>query len=92
MAWKKVILVLLAVAMVVAVIFPDITTKLAHLVGVGRGADLVLYTLALAFIGYIVNAYAHQQRDKEKLFKLARKVALIDASNRYNQASGGRDN
>ena len=36
-AWKKIALVLLAITMIVAVLFPDLTNKLANLVGVGRG-------------------------------------------------------
>lgn len=82
-AWKKIALCLLAVAMVVAVLFPETTNKAAHIVGVGRGADLLLYTLALAFIGYALNNYIHQQREKDTVHRLARKVALLDANERY---------
>lgn len=83
-AWKKIAFCLLAIAMVVAVLFPNITNQVAHIVGVGRGADLLLYALALAFIGYVLNTYLHQQRDKDTVFRLARKVALLDANERYN--------
>lgn len=78
-AWKKVALCLLAFAMIIAVLFPDTTNVLAHAVGVGRGADLLLYLVTLAFIGYVVNNYVHQQKDKDVLYKLARKVALSEA-------------
>ncbi|HMH69935.1 MAG TPA: DUF2304 domain-containing protein [Candidatus Saccharimonadales bacterium] len=83
-AWKKIALCLLACAMVVAVLFPDITNQLAHLVGVGRGADLLLYVLVLAFIAYALNSYIHQQREKDVLYRLARKVALLEANEQYN--------
>jgi len=82
-AWKKIAFGLLAIAMIVAVLFPNTTTQLAHIVGVGRGADLLLYILALAFITYILNNYIHQQRDRDTLYRLARKVALLDANERY---------
>jgi hypothetical protein len=82
-AWKKIALCLLAVAMVVAVLFPDTTNKLSHLVGIGRGADLLLYVLTLAFITYAINSYLHQQSEKDQLFRLARKVAVIEANGRY---------
>ena len=82
-AWKKLILCFLAIAMAVAVIFPDTTNKVAHIVGVGRGADLLLYILTLVFIGYVLNNYLHQQNEKDALYRLARKVALIDANKRY---------
>lgn len=83
-AWKKIAFCLLAIAMVVAVLFPNSTNEAAGLVGVGRGADLLLYILTLAFIGYALNNYLHQQKEKDALYRLARKVALIDAAERYN--------
>ncbi len=83
-AWKKIAVCLLAVAMVVAVLFPESTNTAAHAVGVGRGADLLLYVLTLAFIAYVINNYLHQQREKDTFYRLARKVALLDASERYN--------
>ena len=83
-AWKKIALVLLAVGMVIAVLFPNTTNNLAHLVGVGRGADLLLYVTVIAFIFYALNNYLHQQDQRDMLFRLARKVALVDANERYN--------
>lgn len=83
-AWKKIALVLLAIGMVVAVIFPDTTNEAAHLVGVGRGADLLLYATVIAFIIYALNNYLRQQDQRDALYRLARKVALIDANERYN--------
>lgn len=83
-AWKKISLVLLAVAMVIAVIFPEITNQFAHLLGIGRGADLLLYATVVAFIFYALNNYLHQQDDRDKFFRLARKVAIIDANERYD--------
>jgi hypothetical protein len=83
-AWKKIALCLLAVAMIIAVLFPETTNQAAHLVGVGRGADLLLYALVLFFIGYVLNNYVHQKRDKDTVYRLARRVALIDANERYN--------
>lgn len=79
-AWKKVALCLLAVAMVIAVLFPNLTNLLANAVGVGRGADLLLYLFVLAFIGYVVNNYLHQQKEREVLHRLARRLALYEAS------------
>lgn len=78
-AWKKLALCVLALAMVVAVLFPEITNIIARAVGVGRGADLLLYLLVLAFIGYAVNNYLHQQRERETIHRLARKLALYEA-------------
>lgn len=83
-AWKKLILGFLAIAMIVAVIFPDTTNRAASLVGVGRGADLLLYLLTVAFIMYAVNNYLYQQEEKDTVYRLARKLALYEAIDRYD--------
>jgi hypothetical protein len=82
-AWKKIGLCLLVIAMIIAVLFPQLTNDVAHLVGVGRGADLILYSLTLAFITYVLNNYLHQQSEKDRLYRLARKIALLEANERY---------
>lgn len=83
-AWKKIGLMLLVLAMIVAVLFPDLTNRLANLVDVGRGADLLLYALTLVFIAYALNSYLQQQSDKDTLYRLARKVALLEAKDQLN--------
>lgn len=82
-AWKKVGLCFLAIGMVIAVTFPEITNQIAHIVGVGRGADLLLYILTLAFIVYTLNSYLYQQDEKDAMYRLARRVAVLDAVERY---------
>ena len=83
-AWKKIGLLLLALAMIVAVVFPNITNTLAALVGIGRGADLLLYATVAAFILYALNNYLHQQDQRDSIYRLARKVALLEAMERYD--------
>jgi hypothetical protein len=82
-AWKKIAISMLVVLMIVAVLLPDTTTQLANIVGVGRGADLVLYSLFAAFIFYVLNQYLKDQDQRDSLFRLARKLALLDANERY---------
>ena len=81
-ASKKIGLVVLALAMVVAVLFPDITNVVAHAVGVGRGADLLLYMTILAFILYALNNYLHMQDQRDMLHKLARHIAIQEAKSK----------
>jgi len=82
-AWKKIILVLFAILMIFAIVLPELMTDLAHLLGVGRGADLLLYFVAIAFIGSTLSGYMRQTRERDVTYRLARKVALIGAFNRY---------
>lgn len=83
-AWKKIMFVLLAILMIFAVAFPEVTTDLAHLLGVGRGADLLLYFITVGFIWAALNGYMHKQRERDLLYRLARRVSLIEAFNKYS--------
>lgn len=82
-AWKKIALLLLVLAMVIAILSPEITNTVAHSVGIGRGADLLLYALVFAFVFYALNSYLEQQDQRDSLFRLARQIAILDAKNRY---------
>lgn len=83
-AWKKIALVLLSFGMAIAVLFPEVTNITARFFGVGRGADLLLYATVIAFIGYVLNNYLNQQDDRDALYRLARKVAILEANERYD--------
>lgn len=82
-AWKKIAIMLLALAMVVTVIFPNIVDYLARLMGVGRGTDLLLYFTVVAFILYVLNSYLYQQDQRHQINVLARKLAVLEANERY---------
>ena len=84
-ASKKIALVLLALAMIVAVLFPGTTTTVANMLGIGRGADLLLYSTVLVFIFYALNNYLKQQDQRDMLFRLARRLAVLEARERYKQ-------
>ncbi|WOQ16451.1 DUF2304 domain-containing protein [Raineyella sp. W15-4] len=79
----KVGLVLLVIAMIVAVLNPNLMTRVANLAGIGRGADLLLYTVTGAFLFYTLTQYLKSQSQRDLIFRLARRVALIEANSRY---------
>lgn len=81
-AFKKIGIVLLGVVMVVSVLFPELTTWVANLLGIGRGADLLLYGLTATFVVYALTQYTRSQANRRITFSLARKVALLEAGNR----------
>lgn len=82
-AFKKIGLVLLAIVMAVSVAFPQLTTVIANTLGIGRGADLLLYGLTATFIVYALTQYTRAQANRRVLFSLARKIALLEAETRY---------
>jgi len=78
LASRLAVLGLLSLA-VLFVVSPDLTTRLAHLVGVGRGTDLLLYMFCLASIAVFLKLYKKNRAVEEKLTEVARQVALRGA-------------
>ncbi|HEY1572329.1 MAG TPA: DUF2304 domain-containing protein [Pseudonocardiaceae bacterium] len=64
---------------VVAVLFPDTTSRLSQLIGVGRGADLLLYLLVVAFAFAMINTYLRLRQWDVRYARLARALALRNA-------------
>lgn len=85
----KVGLVLLVIAMIVTVLRPELMTRIANLAGIGRGADLLLYAVTGAFLFYVLTQYLKSQSQRDVIFRLARRVALIEANNRYEDVLTG---
>lgn len=85
-ASKKIAFLLFLVVVVAAVLSPTLVSEVANLVGVGRGTDLVLYLLAVMFCFYVVNDYLRSQDARHQLYKLARKIAVLEAMERYEVA------
>ena len=69
-----------AAVWIVAVLFPDWVTAAANLVGVGRGTDLVLYLLAVAFVFNTIAQAQHFHRLDERVSTLTRALALSSES------------
>lgn len=85
-ATKKLAFLAFTVVVLVAVLFPGLVSDVANLVGVGRGADLVLYLLAVMFCAYVVNDYLRGQDSRNQVHKLARRIAVLEALERYEVA------
>lgn len=78
-AGKKIILVLFSFGAILLILFPDTTNRIAHFVGVGRGADLLLYGLTIAFIFVLLNNYVKAKDEHARIIALARSVAILEA-------------
>jgi hypothetical protein len=78
-ASKRIALVLFLVVNVYAVMRPDDLTTIAHFLGVGRGTDLVLYALVVAFIATVFSMYQRFRVVDRRYTELARTVAIREA-------------
>ena len=79
LALRRVGLLVFFVIAAFLVLFPGLSDSLAGLVGVGRGADLLLYGLFIAFVVYVISTRAHHNRIDLQLTELARAQAIAEA-------------
>ncbi|MFL6154209.1 MAG: DUF2304 domain-containing protein [Ornithinibacter sp.] len=86
-AIRRLGLVAFAAFAAVSILFPDVWSRLAQLVGVGRGTDLVLYALVVAFLSFTVTTYLRFRDLETNYTRLARRIALGEA----RRASGPTD-
>jgi len=85
-AWKKLIGLLFVPLAIIFVLFPNEANTVAHTVGVGRGADLLLYVLTLAFIFVCINLYMKSKQDQRRITELTRKLAILEAKISYKKS------
>jgi hypothetical protein len=78
-SFDRLIILVFILAGIVLVIAPDLTTAIANRLGVGRGADLIMYLglLALAFLCLLL--YARIRELEASMTDLARWIALEQA-------------
>jgi hypothetical protein len=81
-AGLKLGLVALGLLAIYAVLRPDDLTLVANKVGVGRGADLLLYALVVAFGISTVTTYARFREQEVRYARLVRIIALAEAEAR----------
>ncbi|GAA4165536.1 hypothetical protein GCM10022286_28870 [Gryllotalpicola daejeonensis] len=88
-ALRRIVLVIVLALAVLAVVFPNVLTTVAHLVGIGRGTDLLLYGLIVVFLG---NALVMQRRStyiEKQVTVLARRIALLEAPQAAGDVADG---
>lgn len=78
-AGKKVMLLLFVLLAVAAVVRPDLVTTIANAVGVGRGSDLLLYILVMAFLFVVLNVYLKFKDADAREADLVRVLAIAEA-------------
>jgi hypothetical protein len=66
-------------AALVAIASPDLVTRFANAIGIGRGADVVLYLFVLAFLASAFFFYSSQVRLQRQITTLARHLAIAEA-------------
>jgi small membrane protein len=78
-AVRRLGLVIFAAFAVWSILFPSVWNQIARLVGVGRGTDMVLYALVVAFLSFTLTTYVRFRDFEARYTKLARRLALDEA-------------
>jgi hypothetical protein len=76
LAARRIGLTLVMACGIVAVLTPGIVSRVANLVGVGRGTDLVLYGFVIASLFVWIGFYRRLHEMEERFVDLARQIAL----------------
>lgn len=91
LALRRLVSVGFAGSWVVAVLAPDVVTRAANLVGVGRGTDLVLYVLVVAYLFSAVSMRQHLRETEDRIAQLVRELALLRATEALGAAPGATE-
>ena len=62
-----------------SILFPSVWNQIARIVGVGRGTDMVLYALVVAFLSFTLTTYLRFRDLEHRYTTLARRLALDEA-------------
>lgn len=82
-ALRRVGIMLFAVFAIYSVLFPNLWTRMARKVGVGRGTDLLLYVLVVAFLAFVMSTFLRFRDQETRYTRLARRIALDEAAAMY---------
>jgi hypothetical protein len=79
LAIRRLLLVVFAFAAAISIFLPDLLTRVAQFLGIGRGTDLVLYALIFCFFVFMSTTYQRFRQSEFALTRLARRLALDEA-------------
>jgi hypothetical protein len=68
-----------AVAAALSVFFPEVLTRVATFLGIGRGTDLLLYGTVVSLFVFMATTYQRFRHSEMALTKLSRRIAIDEA-------------
>jgi hypothetical protein len=70
------------------IIFPDATSFVAHLLGIGRGADLIMYASLLVIFYLLFRIHLTLARFEQEVTEIVRAIALERLTESADSGSG----
>lgn len=77
------------VAGAVFIVFPNRATSLAHLVGIGRGVDFLLYPTVIWLVRESLLSRRRRVEDAERMTEVVRALAIVQARHLGEAQSAG---
>lgn len=74
----------------VAFFIPESLTKIANLLGIGRGADLVLYVAVVVVFYLMFRIFVRLEKMEKNITKVVRKYTIDDARNNKTQITSSK--
>jgi hypothetical protein len=74
---------------IVFIFFPEITTRIAAVLGVGRGTDLLFYLSVMGFGFIILLLYSRIKKLEREFAELVRRQALKDSIEKEKARTNG---
>lgn len=71
--------ILVWAAAAIGIAFPDFVSQVARMIGIGRGADAVIYVVSLSFIATTFYFYSRYLRLQRQMTDLARYITIQEA-------------
>ena len=78
-AGRRIVTLTFVIFAIVSIAVPAVISRIAHFVGVGRGTDLLLYVLVIAFLLQILSSFRRNAALERQITRLARRIALDNA-------------
>ena len=78
-AFRRIAFLGLTAFIVLAILFPGVLTDVANSIGIGRGADLVLYLVAIGLLFFAVSTYLKFGDMDRRITLLSRHIALLES-------------
>jgi len=85
LALRRIGTLLLVLVAIAAIVFPQFLSIVAEWLGVGRGADLLLYATVIVFVGWAFFSRVERRRMETQITLLARAQALAGADHPWER-------
>jgi hypothetical protein len=75
-AGRRIVTLAFVIFAFVSIAVPSVVSRIAYFVGVGRGTDLLLYALVVAFLAQMLSTFRRHAALERQITRLARRIAL----------------